>query len=144
MLALAAMALVPSFLLAGVLLNLRTVFNSLGLPARQSYAMGAVDETRRGTVAALGTLPSVLTSSVSPVIGGAIMGTFVDIPVVGASVFMGANVIAYYLAFRRAPLPGEKTARSARGVAPDGGQSGPHQPAVPVPEPWRDAGRRRR
>jgi len=112
-LALAAMAVVPSFALAGLLLNLRTVFNSLGLPARQSYAMGAADESRRGTVAALGTLPSVLTSSVSPVVGGAIMGAFVDIPVVGASVFMGANVVAYYLAFRRAPLPGEKPARTS-------------------------------
>ena len=142
-LVLAAMALVPSFLLAGLLLNLRTVFNSLGLPARQSYAMGAADETRRGTVAALGTLPSVLTSSVSPVVGGAIMGTFVDIPVVGASAFMGANVIAYYLAFRHAPLPGEKPARSAQGVAPERTQPGPDQPAV-CPTPWRDAGRRRR
>ncbi len=121
-LVLAGMAFMPSFLLAGLLLNLRTVFNSLGLPARQSYAMGAADEERRGTVAALSTLPSALTSSVSPVLGGAIMGTFVDIPVVGAAIFMGANTVAYYLAFRHAPLPGEGAARSrSAGAAPGAG-----------------------
>ncbi len=121
-LVLAGMAFMPTFLLAGLLLNLRTVFNSLGLPARQSYAMGAADEERRGTVAALSTLPSALTSSVSPVLGGAIMGTFVDIPVVGAAIFMGANTVAYYLAFRHAPLPGEGAARSrSAGAAPGAG-----------------------
>jgi len=103
-----AMAFAPNFWVAGLLLSFRTIFNSLGMPARQSYAMGAADERRRGTVAALGTLPSMLTSSVSPVLGGAIMGAFVDIPIVGAVVFMGANTVAYYFAFRHAPLPGER------------------------------------
>jgi len=105
---LGAMALMPTFLLAGLFLNLRTVANSLGMPARQSYAMGAADERRRGTVAALSTLPSMLTSSASPVVGGALMGTLVDVPIIGAVVFMSANVVTYYLAFRHAPLPGER------------------------------------
>lgn len=104
-----AMALMPSFVLAGLLLNLRTILNSLGLPARQSYAMGAADERRRGTVAALSTLPSMVTSSVSPAVGGALMGIFVDVPVVGAAVFMAANTVVYYLAFRHSPLPGERS-----------------------------------
>lgn len=125
---LAAMAFVPGFLLAGIFLNLRTVCNSLGLPARQSYAMGAADERRRGTVAALGTLPSMLTSSVSPVVGGALMESFVDVPIVGAVVFMGANTLAYYLAFRHAPLPGEPSGASARRT-----RSGPPDPAPLAP-----------
>jgi len=125
-----AMAFVPGFLLAGVFLNLRTVFNSLGLPARQSYAMGAADERHRGTVAALGTLPSMLTSSISPVVGGAIMESFVDVPIFGAVVFMGANTLAYYLAFRHSPLPGEPTGGSGRAEPPP-------RPDLPRPEPPR-------
>ncbi len=107
------MAPAPTFVVAAVLLTLRTVANSLGIPARQSYTMGVADERRRGTVAALGTLPSMVTSSISPVVGGAIMGAFVDIPIVGAAVFMGANTLSYYLAFRHAPPP-EEQGRPAR------------------------------
>jgi len=109
-----AMAFMPTFILAGLFLNLRTIVNSLGLPARQSYAMGAADERRRGTVAALGTLPSMLTSSVSPAVGGVLLGVFVDVPIVGASFFMAANVAAYYLAFRHSPLPGERASAGSR------------------------------
>lgn len=116
---LAMMAFVPDFLLAGLFLNLRTVFNSLGMPARQSYAMGAADERRRGTVAALGSLPSMVTSSISPAIGGAVMASVTDIPIFGAVFFMAANAIAYYLAFRHAPLPGERPGRrSGERLAP--------------------------
>lgn len=126
--ALLAMAFMPDFFLAGLMLNLRTIFNSFGMPARQSYAMGAADEQRRGTVAALSTLPSMLTSSASPAIGGAVMDSFVDIPIIGAVVFMSANVLAYYLAFRHAPLPGERAfVRSVSGSG-SGGDSG----SVPV------------
>jgi MFS family permease len=124
---LAAMAVVPDFFLAGLFLNLRTVFNSLGMPARQSYAMGAADERHRGTVAALGSLPSMVTSSISPVVGGAVMDSFVDIPIVGAAVFMAANVLAYYLAFRHAPLPGEVHRGPAR--AAGGEPAGASAPA---------------
>lgn len=113
-----AMAFMPDYVLAGLMLNLRTIFNSLGMPARQSYAMGAADEKRRGTVAALSTLPSMLTSSASPAIGGAVMDSFVNIPIIGAVVFMTANVVTYYAAFRHAPLPGERGPRR-RAPSPD-------------------------
>lgn len=116
---LATMAIVPGFFLAGLFLTLRTVFNSLGLPARQSYEMGAVDERRRGTVAALGQLPSMFTSSISPAVGGAVMDSFVDVPIVGAVVFMSANVLTYYLAFRNAPLPGESLSNRSGRAEPE-------------------------
>ena len=118
------MAFMPDFLLAALLLNLRTICNSLGLPARQSYAMGAADDRRRGTVAALSTLPSMLTSSVSPAVGGALMGVFVDVPVLGAVVFMAANTVTYYLAFRHAPLPGETSGGMRRRRRPTADASG--------------------
>jgi len=108
------MAPAPTFTVAALLLALRTVANSLGIPARQSYTMGVADERRRGTVAALGTLPSMVTSSISPVVGGALMGAFVDVPIVGAALFMGANTLSYYLAFRHAPPPEEQGRGAAR------------------------------
>lgn len=118
-----AMAPAPSFVAAASLLCLRAVCNSLGMPARQVYTMGAAQEGRRGTVAALGSLPSVVTSSVSPAIGGALMGVFLDVPIVGAAIFMAANTVAYYLAFRHAPLPEETSASipaESTPVLPDG------------------------
>jgi MFS family permease len=98
----------PDFVWAGVLYGLRMALNSLGLPARQSYVMGVAQAGRRGTVAALGSLPSQITSSLSPAIGGALMSVFEDAPLVGAAAFMGANVIAYWLAFHRVLPPEEQ------------------------------------
>ncbi len=111
---LALMAVVPTFLIASVLLALRTGLNSLGIPARQSYTMGVAEEHRRGTVAALGSLPSMVTASISPVVGGALMGVFLDTPIVGATLFMGINTVAYYLAFRNTRPPEERTAPGPR------------------------------
>jgi MFS family permease len=117
LLALLAMAIAPSFVVAGVLLCVRIGFNSLSVPARQSFAMGAADARHRGAVAAFSALPSMVTSSASPVIGGALMGVFVDAPIIGAFVFMGANVAVYYFAFRDATLPEEARARARLGNA---------------------------
>lgn len=115
---LGAVVAAPTFVVAGVLLSLRIAFNSLSVPARQSFAMGAADERRRGVVAALSQLPAMGTSSISPVIGGALMGVFIDVPIIGGVAFMGANVVAYYLAFRDATLPEEEEAtRRARARA---------------------------
>jgi len=109
---LSLMVIAPDFVVAGALLSLRTMLNSVSVPARQSYAMGAASEQRRGTVAALSSLPSTVTASISPVVGGALMAVLIDVPIIGAAVFMGANTVTYYLAFRHAPLPGEAGTRS--------------------------------
>jgi MFS family permease len=112
-----AMAVMPTFLLAGLAFLLRMAFNSLGLPARQSYVMGVADERQRGTVAALGSLPSLLTSTVSPVVGGILMETVLNTPLYGAAIFTGANIVTYYYAFRHIRPPEEA------------------RPAAPVPAP---------
>ncbi len=113
-----AMAPAPTFIIASVLLGLRTVCTNLGMPARQAYTMGVADERRRGTVAAFSSLPAMATSSISPVVGGALMNVFVDVPIVGAAFFMAANTIAYYLAFRHVPLPGEISRERSKRTGP--------------------------
>lgn len=107
--ALLAMAWVPSFTWAAALFALRMALNSLGVPARQSYVMGVADSRHRGKVAAISALPSQLSSSASPAIGGALMAYIADAPIFGAVVFMTANLITYYLAFRNVPPPEEAT-----------------------------------
>jgi MFS family permease len=105
---LAAMPFMPDFTLAGALYTLRMMLNSLGLPARQSYVMGVSDERYRSRVSAFSSLPSQATAMISPAIGGALMDTFLDVPVFGAAFFMAANAVTYYLSFRNAPPPEER------------------------------------
>ncbi|WP_192847724.1 MFS transporter [Sulfobacillus thermosulfidooxidans] len=105
---LALMPFMPTFWLAGLSYLLRMVFNSLGMPARQSYAMGVADKRYRSRVAAFSNLPSQLTSMLSPVIGGSEMESFLDFPIYGAVFFMTLNVLAYYFAFRHIVPPEEQ------------------------------------
>ena len=105
---LALIPLMPTFVLAGALFALRMAMNSMSLAARQSYIMGISDERRRGTVAAVSALPSQLTAAVSPALGGILMESFLDTPLYGAALFMGANLVAYYYAFRDVPAPEER------------------------------------
>jgi len=104
---LALMAWAPSFWMAGLLYTLRMVFNSLGMPARQSYMMGVSASRYRSRVSAFGSLPSQITMMISPTIAGSLMNTFLDVPIWGAFLFMGLNLIAYYWAFHDIPAPDE-------------------------------------
>lgn len=106
-----AMIWMPTFVLAGLAYGLRLVANSFGMPARQSYVMGVSDERRRSTIAAAGILPSQISSSISPVFGGALMESFIDVPIVGAVLFMSANTVGFYFAFHRYRPPEEPAAR---------------------------------
>ncbi len=105
-----AMPFMPSLFWAGTLYALRMGLNSLSLPARQSFTMGIAAERYRSRVAAFSWLPSQVTSMVSPVVGGAAMESFLDFPIYGAALFMLANAVSYYFAFRHAEVPGEPAA----------------------------------
>lgn len=104
---LVGIAQMPTFVLAGVVFALRMAVNSLSLPARQSYVMGVAEERHRGMIAAVGSLPSQVTSTISPAVGGALMESFLDTPLYGAALFMGLNLVTFYYAFRHAPPPEE-------------------------------------
>jgi len=108
LLVLLSMAICPTFLLAGIAYTLRMVFNSLGMPARQSFVMGVSDDRYRSRVSAFSSLPSQLTSMVSPVVAGALMDTILDVPIFGGTLFMGMNLVAYYLLFRNVRPPEER------------------------------------
>lgn len=109
-----AMVWMPTFELAAAAFIVRSSLNAISGPARQSYVMGVADEARRGTVAALGSLPSQVTASISPVAAGALMRSLLDAPVWGGGLFMIANAVAFWLSFRHAPPPEEPSAASPR------------------------------
>jgi MFS family permease len=98
-LALAVMPFMPSAAWAGAMYALRMGLNSLGMPARQSFSMDAAQDRYRSRVAAFSSLPSQVTSMISPAVGGAVMGEFLNFPIFGAAFFMLLNGITYYLAF---------------------------------------------
>lgn len=127
--ALAAMAFAPTFVLAGLLYAIRMAANSLGLPARQSYTMGMADARRRGTVSALSALPSQVTSLISPSIGGVLMESLLDTPIWGATLFMSLNVVAYWKAFSKAPPPEERRARLSPGTTGSDTRGSPSESA---------------
>ena len=97
----------PSFAWAGAAYALRMAFNSLGMPARQSFAMAVSDERYRSRISAFSQLPSQLTSMISPAIGGSLMDSILNIPIFGAVFFMGANVMSYWLLFHNVRPPEE-------------------------------------
>ncbi|MCY0898751.1 MAG: MFS transporter [Firmicutes bacterium] len=97
------MVFMPSFTWAGLFYLLRMVFNSLGMPARQSFVMGVSESRYRSRVSAFSSLPSQLTAMITPAVGGALMQSVLDIPIYGAVFFMGLNLITYWWSFHNVP-----------------------------------------
>lgn len=122
--ALVAIPFLPSFLLVGVAYTLRMILNSLGMPARQSFTMAVSDERYRSRVAALGSLPSQVTSLVSPAVAGMVMDEWLSFPLFGAALFIAANAVAYHFAFHRVAVPGEAVRGRAKALPEDGAAGG--------------------
>jgi len=106
---LAGMAVMPSFLLAGVFFLLRTQANTLSAPIRQSFLMGVVDAADRSTAAGLSNLPLQAFSSVGPTVAGQLMQmAWVSLPLEIAAVLQGVNAVLYFLFFRNIVPPEER------------------------------------
>jgi MFS family permease len=105
---LAAMALMPSFWLAGILLLLRTQVNTISGPIRQSFLMGVVDEEDRSTAAGISNLPLQALSSAGPVLAGQIMQSVaLSLPILIAASLQAVNAALYYAFFRKVHPPEE-------------------------------------
>ncbi len=103
-----AMVFMPNFWLAGFFYLLRMVFNSLGMPARQSFVMGVSESRYRSRVSAFSSLPSQITSMITPAVGGILMESILDIPIYGAVFFMTLNLGTYWWSFRQVPEEGRQ------------------------------------
>ncbi len=107
----AAMALVPTFLMAAVLFLLRTQVNTMSNPMRQSFLMGMVDPSDRSTAAGFSNLPLQVLSSAGPTIAGQLMqSVWVSLPLELAAGLQALNAALYHAFFKDMRLPEERTA----------------------------------
>lgn len=122
-----AMAVAPTFLWAAAFYVLRMLFSSLGIPIRQSYVVGVADEENRSSVAALSSLPSQVTASVSPSLGAYLMEEVsMAAPYYMASAVLLLNAWAYFAFFHKEPPPEER--RAPGNTYPLGKALGPQAP----------------
>lgn len=108
LLLMAAMALVPTFIIAAALFLLRTQVNTMAGPMRQSFLMGMVDPADRSTAAGFANLPLQVLSSAGPTISGQLMQSiWVSLPLEIAASLQAVNTLLYHLFFRGMQLPEE-------------------------------------
>ncbi len=97
------MALMPTFLLAGLFYLLRMFFVSAGIPLRQSFTMGQAKEEERASMAALSNLPQQITSSIGPTASGYFIDySMMEVPIFIAAIFQFANAALYWYFFKKA------------------------------------------
>lgn len=106
----AVVALSPTFLVAGAVYLLRMIFQTVSNPIRQSLVLEMVRPEERSRVSAISTLPSQVTMSVSPAIGGFLMlsAATEDFPILGAALFQGLNALLFRWFFHDVPDPDRK------------------------------------
>jgi MFS family permease len=103
------MAVMPTFGLAALVFAVRTIFNTLGLPVRQSYLMGVVRPNERASAAGLANFPINATGAVSPYFAGVMMEhVALSLPLEIAALLMGINTTLYYFFFRNIRPPEEQ------------------------------------
>lgn len=105
---LAAMALMPSFWMAAVMYALRTVFNTLSVPVRQSYLMGVIEPAERASAAGFSNSPSQVGTALSPFLAGYLMEhVWLGLPLEGGAVLQTVNALLYWFFFRDLRPPEE-------------------------------------
>jgi MFS family permease len=108
-------ALSPTLGFADVVYLVRSVAILLSVPIRQSFVMGITEERSRSTVAAVGSLPSQVTSSISPAVGAYLMQSWtLEAPLWLSVVFQSVNSLLYYRFFRSEVPPEERRAAALR------------------------------
>jgi MFS family permease len=116
------MALAPTYLLAAATYVIRMLINSIGMPIRQSFVMGVSEERSRSTVAAIGNLPSQVTSTLSPTVGSYLLAQVSqEAPIWFAAAVLALNGAAFFGFFRGMKPPEEASATAgATGRVSDG------------------------
>jgi MFS family permease len=86
----------------------RVMFNSIGMPIRQSFIMGVAEEQSRSKVAAMGSLPSRATAMVTPAVAShLIQSVSVAAPIWLAAAVLAVNAGLFQLFFKNVRPPEE-------------------------------------
>lgn len=105
------MVLAPNFALAGAWYLVRMLVQRVGLPLRQSYAVGLADVDERASVTALSNLPSQAVMAVSPLATGYLFAEAeLALPFEIAAVLQLGNALSFWLFFRHHPPEEERAA----------------------------------
>jgi MFS family permease len=129
---LTAMALAPTFWMAGGIYLVRMLAQRVAAPLRQSYTMGLADPEERAAVAGLARLPSQGTSSLSQLGAGYLFAhVALELPFLIGSALQVVNAVVYFALFRGMPPPEEIEARAAAATRADAAPGEP-PPAAPV------------
>ncbi len=111
------MVLAPTFALAAGVYLVRMVVQRIGLPLRQSYAVGLAHPDERATVSALSNLPSQLVMAGSPAITGYLMDEVsLSLPFELAAILQFINAASFWLLFRRHPPQEERDRQDSRAL----------------------------
>ncbi len=112
----ACLPLAPTFALAGLVYILRMMFQTVANPIRQSFVLDLVPAEERGRLNAASSVPSQVTTAVSPTVGGYLMQTLglVGLPLELAALFQAANAVLFNAFFRHAGDPATMDRSPAR------------------------------
>jgi MFS family permease len=114
---LAAIPLMPSFVLAGGAYLTRMLANAVSVPVRQSYVMGIVAPAERSRMAALSNLPARIFALAGPTVAGIILQIWwIGVPLELAAGLQGVYAGLYWRFFRNVHPPEEVEAAAP---APD-------------------------
>ena len=121
------MVLSPTFALAGGMYLVRMLVQRVGMPLRQSYAVGLAEPDERAAVAALANVPAQLTMAASPLATGYLFEEIsLSIPFeIGAALQLGSAWL-FWTFFRRHPPEEERVGAPAWATAAIA-----HEPVVP-------------
>jgi sugar phosphate permease len=98
----------PTFLIAAVLLGVRSYFAYMDNPLRASFTMAMVQSGERGAAAGVTNLARVVPFGISPTISTYLMQSVsLTLPLVIGGALQLANDIAFYLMFRDVKPPEE-------------------------------------
>ena len=111
---LTAMALAPTFWIAGGIYLVRMLAQRVAAPLRQSYTMALADPEERAAVAGLANLPSQGTSSLSQLGAGYLFAhVALELPFLIGSALQVVNAVVYFALFRGMPPPEETAGRGS-------------------------------
>lgn len=110
-LALCIVPLMPSALLAGLVLVVRSLFSSMDIPARQSYSMLIVPEEKRTSVAGLTSAARSIGQCVAPLFSGLMLaGAWSGMPFLYSGCCKTLYDCGMYAGFRKVSLHNKETA----------------------------------
>ncbi len=108
------LAFAPNFPVAALFVIFRTVGAMSAISIRQSFSMGIVDDGVRGTTAGFTGVARRLPAAISPAFSGYWLNmNELELPLFASTLFMGINVVLYYLWFRRIKPADQETIEEA-------------------------------